>query len=31
MELEETYICAHIDPDASTMEEKFIAKMDSGQ
>jgi protein regulator of cytokinesis 1 len=31
MELEEIYICAHIELDASTMEEKFIAMMDSGQ
>jgi protein regulator of cytokinesis 1 len=31
MELEEICRCAHIEPDASTMEEKLIAMMDSGQ
>jgi hypothetical protein len=31
MELEEICICAHIEPDVSTMEEKFIAMMDLGQ
>jgi protein regulator of cytokinesis 1 len=31
MELEEICICAHIEPDVSTMEEKFIAMMDSSQ
>jgi hypothetical protein len=31
MELEEICICAHIELDASTMEEKFIAMMDLGQ
>jgi hypothetical protein len=30
MELEEICICAHIELDASTMEKKFIAMMDSG-
>jgi protein regulator of cytokinesis 1 len=31
MELEEICRCAHIEPDASTMEEKLTAMMDSGQ
>jgi protein regulator of cytokinesis 1 len=31
MELEEICRCAHIEPDPSTMEEKLIAMMDSGQ
>jgi protein regulator of cytokinesis 1 len=30
MELEEICRCAHVEPDASTMEEKLIAMMDSG-
>jgi hypothetical protein len=31
MELEEIYICAHIEPNASTMEEKLIAIINSSQ
>jgi protein regulator of cytokinesis 1 len=30
MELEEVCRCAHIEPDASTMEDKLIALIDSG-